>query len=265
MPDTPRERADGSAHEHQLQTGRVRALAVDADLGRYLTAEEFAAAEPSAIGTVGRLPSGPWEASLDGHSGMSVLLVLDGLLLRRVSVGRAMTVELLGVSDALLSVPRVAPAGFIDASITWEVLEPARVMWLSASFAGAARRWPGLWMAVCERVETRAHRSSVARALSGLTRADDRIEVLLWVLSERWGRVTPDGVLVQARLKHRVLAELVSARRPTVTTAISLLERRGALVRRGDGGWLLTGDPPTLGDAGPTAGHDRLPLFQAGG
>jgi hypothetical protein len=40
-----------------------------------------------------------------------------------------------------------------------------------------------------------------------------------------------------------VLAELVAARRPTVTSALSDLARRG-LVRHVDDVWLLSGDPP---------------------
>jgi hypothetical protein len=40
-----------------------------------------------------------------------------------------------------------------------------------------------------------------------------------------------------------VLADLVAARRPTVTTALSELGRQG-LVRSVDEGWLLAGDPP---------------------
>jgi len=40
-----------------------------------------------------------------------------------------------------------------------------------------------------------------------------------------------------------VLADLVAARRPTVTSALSDLSRRG-LVRGVDEGWLLSGDSP---------------------
>jgi hypothetical protein len=40
-----------------------------------------------------------------------------------------------------------------------------------------------------------------------------------------------------------VLADLAAASRPTVTSALSELGRRG-LVEAFDGGWLLRGDPP---------------------
>ena len=50
-------------------------------------------------------------------------------------------------------------------------------------------------------------------------------------------------MLLPLRLTHSVLADLVAARRPTVTSALSDLSRRG-LVRSMDEGWLLAGDPP---------------------
>ena len=45
------------------------------------------------------------------------------------------------------------------------------------------------------------------------------------------------------RLTHSVLSELVAARRPTVTSALSDLSRRG-LVRPFRDAWLLYGEPP---------------------
>jgi CRP/FNR family cyclic AMP-dependent transcriptional regulator len=72
---------------------------------------------------------------------------------------------------------------------------------------------------------------------------DDRLHLLFWHFAGRWGRVRGDGVLLPFRLTHTVLADLVAARRPTVTSALSDLSRRG-LVRAMDDGWLLVGDPP---------------------
>jgi DNA-binding transcriptional MocR family regulator len=52
-------------------------------------------------------------------------------------------------------------------------------------------------------------------------------------------------VLVPLRLPHRLLAHLVGARRPTVSTALGQLEEQGVLSRRGPEGLLLLGPPPT--------------------
>jgi hypothetical protein len=45
-------------------------------------------------------------------------------------------------------------------------------------------------------------------------------------------------------LTHRLLAELIGARRPTVTTSLGQLERSGTLSRPGPDAWLLHGEPP---------------------
>ena len=74
-------------------------------------------------------------------------------------------------------------------------------------------------------------------------RVDVRLHMLFWQLADRWGRVRSDGISVPLRLTHTVLAELVAARRPTVTSALSELADRGVL-RAVDGAWLLSGEPP---------------------
>jgi hypothetical protein len=55
--------------------------------------------------------------------------------------------------------------------------------------------------------------------------------------------MTPDGVALPMTLSHRLLGQLVGARRPTVSTALGELAREGELERRDDGTWLLTGAP----------------------
>ena len=52
-----------------------------------------------------------------------------------------------------------------------------------------------------------------------------------------------EGVCLPLALTHTVLADLVAARRPTVTTALTELARQG-LIGPVDGGWLLSGEPP---------------------
>jgi CRP/FNR family cyclic AMP-dependent transcriptional regulator len=46
------------------------------------------------------------------------------------------------------------------------------------------------------------------------------------------------------RLSHQTLADLVGARRPTVTLALRGLGDRGLLERGAGGEWILSGDPP---------------------
>jgi hypothetical protein len=55
--------------------------------------------------------------------------------------------------------------------------------------------------------------------------------------------VRTEGTVLPLRLTHALLADLVAARRPTVTSAISELSRRGLLRASGDE-WVLFGGPP---------------------
>ena len=66
---------------------------------------------------------------------------------------------------------------------------------------------------------------------------------MLRQLAERWGRVTSDGVLIPLDLSHRLLGQLVGARRPTIATAAAELARQGLLRQCDDGAWLLRGEP----------------------
>ncbi len=66
---------------------------------------------------------------------------------------------------------------------------------------------------------------------------------LFWHLAEQWGRMTADGIVVPLTLSHRLLGELVGARRPTVSAALAALAHDGRLVRRESGDWLLVEAP----------------------
>jgi CRP/FNR family transcriptional regulator, cyclic AMP receptor protein len=100
-----------------------------------------------------------------------------------------------------------------------------------------------------ERFSARAQRVAVSQAISQLNGVDRRLLALFWHLAERWGRITPEGVALPLTLSHRMLAQLVGARRPTVSSALADLAGRHELVRRGDGTWLLLGQPMGVPDA----------------
>src|SRR3954468_4094789 len=107
----------------------------------------------------------------------------------------------------------------------------------SSASPSPPRRWPELSVALLQRAQRRADRLAVTQAIAQLTRVDDRVLALLWHLSERWGRMTPTGVVLPLRLTHKAIARLVGAQRPSVTTAINGLEKRVLVARREDGAW----------------------------
>jgi len=49
--------------------------------------------------------------------------------------------------------------------------------------------------------------------------------------------------VVGLTLSHRLLGDLVGARRPTVSSALATLSRDGKLIRRSDDSWLLADEP----------------------
>jgi CRP-like cAMP-binding protein len=110
-------------------------------------------------------------------------------------------------------------------------------------------RWPELVSAIVGRAVRHSFELATNQATSHLTRVDARLELLFWGLADRWGRVGPDGVVLELPLTHQVLGRLVGAQRPSVTTALSDLARRGVIERRDDGAWVLRGDPPGQAEA----------------
>ena len=116
--------------------------------------------------------------------------------------------------------------------IDWAAATSARVAIVDQALAVRMAQWPEIFAALMDRAARRAERLVVTQAIAHITRVDERLLALLWLLAERWGRVVPGGVLVSLRLPHRTLAGMVGARRPSVTTALGQLMARGAIERR---------------------------------
>jgi CRP-like cAMP-binding protein len=162
---------------------------------------------------------------------------------REVVVAGATAAELLGAGDVI--VPRPSPEDeLVPSEASWTVLETMRVAVLDERYLAIARRWPQVTSGLLARAERRADRVAVTQAISHLTRVDTRVLTMLWLLADRWGRVTSNAIVLPLRLTHRTIARLIGARRPSVTTALSELGRRGLISRREDGSWALHGPPP---------------------
>jgi CRP/FNR family cyclic AMP-dependent transcriptional regulator len=220
-------------------------LDLDPDLGDFLDADRAAAAHRALLVTVKRLAAGPWDtgamAAVDaGHLG---LLLLDGLLLREVVTDDVVSAELLGLGEVVRPWQLMADPALLRTQVRWTVLIPARVAVLDRRLATQLAAFPEVLSVVIERMSLRTHRIAVSQAIAQLNRVDRRLLTMFWHLAERWGRVTPHGTAVPLTLSHRMLAQLVGARRPSVSTALSELARSGEVARLPDGSWLLTGDP----------------------
>jgi CRP-like cAMP-binding protein len=224
---------------------RIRVAEAFPEIVEHLEPEQREVARRQLVAELLVVKAGSWTPTLTAAvPGTLGLLVLDGLLSRDVILEKPLATELVGSGDLLRPSDRDGQDAPIPFGISWTVLHPARLAVLDAGFARALGQWPSAVEAVLRGASNRAYSLAITMAVSNLRRVDMRLLVLLWYLADRWGRVTPEGVLVPLRLTHETLARLVGAQRPSVTTALRQLEDEGRLLRTADRAWLLQGDPP---------------------
>ena len=218
----------------------------DPDLADLLDEDSLERARREALARVKRLSPGEWDApsaheEAEHHRGF---LIVEGLLSRDVDVLGRRCVELLGHGDVMRPWRWDDAGSHVQAEVGWEVLEPTRLAVLDHGLVVRIVPWPQLGVELFNRGTRRAHHLAVALAIAHHQRVDDRLLLTLWHLAERWGRVTPDGIVLPLPLGHQRLADLVGAQRQSVTTAMGGLTRGGAVSRREDGDWVLHGSPP---------------------
>src|SRR3954447_9046629 len=224
----------------------VRLLDADPDLGALLNDSRRDQAERELVVRSHRLPVGPWDVSrLAGATADHVgLLIIDGILSRELVVADHVSAELLGPADRVRPWHPASRTGLLPVDAVWTILSPLTVAVLDRRFAGEMTRFPEITAALFDRLSERSLRLPTTQATSPLPRVDRRLKALFWHLAERWGRVSGDGVIVPLALTHRILGQLVGARRPTGSPARARLPARGERVRGPDGWWLLRGAPP---------------------
>lgn len=220
----------------------MQLLECDPRLAEGLPAEERAAAAESLPVQAAMLRKGSWDPGVGPpETGQLGYLVCGGVLIRRVEVGRGRGIELLGEGDILRPWQEDA-SSFCRSS--WEILEPTTIMVLGPAVARGLARWPAIASNLLARGVSRSRASTAAAAISSIVGLDERLLILLWHLAERWGDPAKEGIRIPIGLPHRLLAELVGARRPSVTTALTSLQEEGRLAHASDGCLVLRGDPP---------------------
>lgn len=221
--------------------GRIALLDVDPELGGTRSSSELAAIRDRLTAPVYRLPVGalpePPMRKREGHLGF---LVLKGLLLYEVSACGRATAELLGTGDLVR--PWVNDLSTTLSSVVkWAVLEQVLLADLGSAANSRFTDSPEVLEALVKRCADRAEAVAIQRSITAHVRVDVRVLAYLWHLADRFGVVTPGAVKLEIPLTHAVLARLVGARRPTVTTALQRLMQLGYL-RRDGRTFLLMGD-----------------------
>jgi CRP/FNR family transcriptional regulator, cyclic AMP receptor protein len=227
-------------------TELVRIIDADPDLAEGLSEEQAARARRHLIAEVASLdPGGDLDevvAAVDTERALG-LLILEGLVIRRVEVVGHAGVELLGPSDVILPWQPPLDLATLPARTEWKVCARTRVAILDEEFHRAVAHFPGVVRHLLARLVKRSNTLALNLALAQLPRVEERLLVLFSHLADRFGRVGPDGVVIPLRISHSTLGELVYARRPSVTTALNRLAARGLVVRDRARGYVLRRDP----------------------
>jgi len=220
---------------------RVALLRVDAGLRAAVPAEELAVAERVVVATAHELDPGTWapERLRVGADAFAVLL-LRGVITHETAIAGRRSAELLGPGDVFH--PWRPVDGAVPRSSRWASDSGVVMAVLDGRFLAAARRWPQLFAVIHERLAEQLDRATARAAIMALPRVEQRVLGLFWQLAERWGKVRPDGVVVELSLTHELIGQLIGAQRPTVSLALQSLAHEGLLQRTGHDAWLLAHD-----------------------
>ncbi|HWA54107.1 MAG TPA: helix-turn-helix domain-containing protein [Solirubrobacterales bacterium] len=218
----------------------IEILELDGDLATGLEGDDREAALRNCVSPAVTVGAGSWDPhELDSPDPEGFgLLVLSGFLVRRVGQGGHSGAELLGPGDLLRPWQTVGQMASIPFEPRWEAISDARIAVLGASFARRAAPYPTVASQLVARAMLRARHLAVNMAIVQQARIDTRLHMLFWHLADRWGRTGSAGVTLEVPLTHKLLGDLVAARRPTVSTAIAALAKTEK-VERTEKGWLL--------------------------
>jgi hypothetical protein len=216
-------------------------LDLDPDLGWGIEEEDWHEARNVCTGRAVHVDQGVCESIADLRRRQDIvgLLIVDGILCREARMRDRHLIELLGPRD-VVQPPAVREWPELSAHTAITAVTPTVMILLGQSFIEAAARWPGILAALQARLEEQRDRLAVKGLIAHLPRAEHRMLLHLWQLASRWGRVSPEGIVLPLPLTHGVLGQLSASRRPTATLAAQALENDGLVRRLDDGTWVLT-------------------------
>ena len=226
---------------------RVTVLQADPELGQRLRGERHERARRGSVARVLRRDAGLWEAGRDaaqGRDGLG-LLVVEGVLVRRVGLEGRFGAELLSVGDLLQPAEHDGEEATLPFEASWRVLSELRLAVLDLEWMARMAPFPEVTAEITRRVMVRSRRLASMLAIAQHHRLEDRLRLFFWELADRYGRVGSDGVRLDLPLTHELIGHLVGAHRPSVSAALARLEQGGYVRRRGRT-WLLLGAAPGL-------------------
>lgn len=222
----------------------VALIDVDAELAEGLTDEQAAAAREGVRVKAEWVPPGPLsEARVRRDEPGTIVLLARGLVARTTTFEDAVVAELVCRGGFIWPhTPRdQARLALRDYRIELAALETSLLASLGPEALRALAGFPELGARLLRRCERHVAELEALRVIGQVTGVERRLLAFFRLLAARQGRDTSEGVAVPVAMPHRMLADLVGARRPTVSTALRQLADAGELRRLHDGTWLLPG------------------------
>lgn len=219
-------------------------MEADRELGAGLPPDEFALAARYAVAETAELGRGLHDPVEVGSPRLVGLLVLEGLMVSSTQVADRRCGELVGPGELLRPWDHSDELARMPFEFHWRVIEPVRLALLDRRFMVVLARWPQLMHVIVERAVERSEALALSMAIHCLQHVELRLLVLFWHLADRFGHVTPDGVLIPLKLSHSDIAELAGSQRPSVSARLAVLAGRRELIRQPDRTWLLLGRAP---------------------
>lgn len=220
------------------QVAEVLVLEVDSELAADVAPSERLRAVTASRAPVRALALGGWQFEPAPEATSLGVLILAGVVVVRLEFAGSSHLEVLGKGDVLnpWRLPSDTP---LQEQVKLSVTQSGYVAVLDRRFVVQMTPWPEVFAALMRRQIMRTRRMILQACILSRSRVDERLELMLWRLAEQFGITTREGIHVRLPLTHRQLAEMIAARRSTVTLAVSRLVAEDRVRRPGRNEWLL--------------------------
>jgi CRP-like cAMP-binding protein len=222
-------------------------LAADPDLAIGLGDRERRAAERASVARTFTVRGGDWDGRTAGGVVLEPhgygLLLLSGVLCRRVAQAERCAAELIGPGDLIRPWDVVTEWSTLPVESTWTALLPTQMAVLDKGFGSRIAPYPPIAEQLVRRALLRSRYLAVLSAIASRRQLEMRLHMLFWHLADRFGRMRGEWIDIPVPMTHSLLADMVAARRPSVSTAVTRLQSRGVLVQQ-PSGWRLSGTLP---------------------
>src|SRR5206468_11297971 len=130
-----------------LRTTRVAVLDIDPDLGEDLSPEQFKQAQRQSHAQLFEVERPRWDPAAVNRAheeGWLGLLLVDGVMLRRVCVGKRAACELFGPGDLVRPWDADGDYDPLPITVDWLIMRECRLAVLDTSFAIRMAAWPSI-------------------------------------------------------------------------------------------------------------------------